>query len=401
MEPTGFSATDQYLVLRRRKVASPAAIEEIFGHPYTVHTRAPEDLIVEQINARPEELDGIRGEENCLGIAPVIPLRHIAPMSRVQRPLYGDSSILPWGLRATGVHRTKFTGQGVTVAVLDTGIENKHPAFSHIFPGIECENFTGEEAKDCDGHGTHVAGTIFGESVNGVRIGVAPGIKKALIGKVIGRQGTTSAQLQRGLQWAIENGANIVSMSLGFDFPRYTEKLCEKLPRDVAFSRALRAYQQNLEFFAAFASHATSSATRPLLLVAAAGNESRRGERSDYAIDRSLPAAAPGFLSVGALMNSGAKLEVASFSNTGVRVSAPGVDILSAVPGGGVSEMSGTSMATPHVSGIASLWLEYLTQKQGIVSGGLLADKVIGSATDQQLEGAPERDVGAGIVQAP
>ena len=83
-----------------------------------------------------------------------------------------------------GADTSSCTGNGIVVAVLDTGIDASHPAFA----GVEViqKDFTGEGDGDQHGHGTHCAGTIFGRNVNGTRIGVAMGVKKALIGKVLG-----------------------------------------------------------------------------------------------------------------------------------------------------------------------------------------------------------------------
>ena len=100
-----------------------------------------------------------------------------------------DSTQIAWGLDAIGLTKNPFhSGKGVTVAVLDTGIDKDyktHPAFRNH--NIEPKNFSSENVSDWqdnDGHGTHCAGTIFGHPVNGTKIGVATGVEKVLIGKV-------------------------------------------------------------------------------------------------------------------------------------------------------------------------------------------------------------------------
>ncbi len=125
------------------------------------------------------------------------------------------------------------------MAELDTGIDATHPAFA----GVELvqQDFTGEGDGDGNGHGTHCAGTVFGRDVDGQRIGVARGVSKALIGKVLGADGGgDSDMIFRAIQWAVGSGANVISMSLGFDFPGLVaDRVKAGWPPDLATSRAL------------------------------------------------------------------------------------------------------------------------------------------------------------------
>src|SRR5262249_34921040 len=159
-----------------------------------------------------------------------------------------------WGVPAVGAAVSPFTGKGVTVAVLDTGIDKAHPAFS----GLEIigRNFTAGELddyNDTNGHGTHCAGTIFGRAVNGKRIGVAPGITKALVGKVLGPGGGSTGTLFAAIIWAIENKAQIITMSLGIDLVGFHDRLvAQGLHPKEATSTAMRVLIDNVRFFDKF-----------------------------------------------------------------------------------------------------------------------------------------------------
>lgn len=309
-----------------------------------------------------------------------------------------------WGLDAVGARTCRRTGAGVTVAVLDTGIDAAHPAFQGM--SLEQQDFTGDGDGDRQGHGTHCAGTIFGRDVDGVRIGVAPGVSRGLIGKVLGDAGRGDTQMMvEGVQWALGKGADIVSMSLGFDFPRMVaESVGEGWPVDLATSRGLEAYRLNLRLFDALMNltKARGAFGSGSLVVAAAGNASRRHEDSAFKIAASLPSAADGVLSVAAVGRDGENLRVADFSNSQALVSAPGVDILSAKVGGGLKSLSGTSMACPHVAGLAALWWEEIKATGGRSTAMKVENKLRATATRGVFGSTGlEEDIGEGLVLAP
>jgi subtilisin family serine protease len=342
-------------------------------------------------------------DPSIMGIAPIIPVRLMKPF----KVKTADKMSLQttWGIQATLADKSPYDGSDVVVAVLDTGIDSKHPTFKGV-KLIE-KDFTGEGKGDKNGHGTHCAGTIFGQDVNGNRIGIARGIKKALIGKVLGEKGGgTTDMIIQAMQWAVDNGAHVISMSLGIDFPGYVAEMVKKgMPAALATSKALEAYRSNINMFQAIATlirtQSEGGIYQPVAILAAAGNESQRDVRPSFEIAVSPPAVSEGFISVGAIGKTGNSYYVAPFSNTGVNISGPGVDIISAKTGGGLESMSGTSMATPHLAGLAALWADKLI-RSGQLNSMLLTSKLIGSGSTKGFKANTDPvDIGGGLAMAP
>lgn len=268
-----------------------------------------------------------------------------------------------WGLRACKVPPSNFDGNGIKVGVLDTGFDLGHPEFAGR--PVVSNTFVGQPVQDLNGHGTHTAGTACGpQSPAGPlqRYGIAFRARM-FIGKVLTNSGSgTQAGVLAGMNWAIANRCEVISMSLGAPIPpqpSYT----------AAGAAALGA---------------------GCLIVAAAGNSSSRPGTINPA---GAPANSPTIVSVAALDSS---LRVASFSDGGkIDIAGPGVNVFSSWPRPQLhNTISGTSMATPHVAGCAALW----AQSNAGLRGAALRAKL--AATARHLP-FPATDVGAGLVQAP
>jgi subtilisin family serine protease len=329
-------------------------------------------------------------------VSGVLPTRLIAPT-----PSNAAAASPAWGIDEVGAGLSAFDGAGVNVAVLDTGIDRNHPAFAGV--NIVEQDFSGTGNGDLNGHGTHCAGTIFGRDVNGVRIGVARGVTDAMIGKVLDNNGSGDTDmLLRGMTWAITGGASIMSMSIGLDFTGYVDSLVNNSGYSIrqATSIALREYAATLRAFDAVLDLAQASRnfTGGTLVVAAGGNDAMNPQQP---ITASIPAASDGVVSVGAVARHGAGVRIAPFSNADCQLVGPGVDVLSAKAGGGLVAFDGTSMACPHVAGVAALW------RQALAKQGLPAD--FASVTAKLLAQANIANIiqysrflhGSGVVRSP
>jgi subtilisin family serine protease len=388
-----------FMVLRNAAAVRTASPFESLG-PAAAARNAPEPR-VEVHNVQESEAIDLARDPQVAAVAKPMPTSLIEPLEVAR-----TAATSAWGIAAVKADTSNFTGDGVVVAMLDTGIDQSHPAFAGVT--IVEQDFSGSGNGDRQGHGTHCAGTIFGRDVTGTRIGIARGVKKALIGKVLGDDGGGSSDMIfRGIQWSLDQGAQVISMSLGFDFPGAVERMRQAgLPTEAAVSNSLEAYRSNLRFFDALMQMVTAQAAfrDTAVVVAASGNESERRGNPPFTIAASLPAAAEGVVSVAALgQGAGGKLEIADFSNTMAQVAAPGVDILSAKVGGGLRSLSGTSMACPHVAGVAALWWESLRQSGAVrpAANLVVANLLTRARTDVLGPNVTPSDRGTGIVTAP
>jgi subtilisin len=282
-----------------------------------------------------------------------------------------------WGLQATQVSESSYSGGGIKIAVLDTGLDLTHPDF--VGRTITSRSFvSGEDVQDLHGHGTHCIGTACGldssDLASPMRYGIAYEAE-IFVGKVLSNQGNGGdGGILAGINWAIDNGCQIISMSLGSKFPIQRGEAYSPLYEAVA-QRALR---------------------QGTIIIAAAGNNSER--RLGFIAPVSRPANCPSIMAVAALDRN---LQIANFSNGSINpqggqidIAAPGVSIYStwSSPLRYKTE-SGTSMAAPHVAGIAALHAE-ATGKRGVELWAVLIQQA------QRLS-LPSVDVGNGLVQAP
>jgi subtilisin family serine protease len=274
-------------------------------------------------------------------------------------------------LQITKTAISRFSGKNIKVAVLDTGLDLGHPDF--VGRAIVSRSFVaGQPVQDGHGHGTHCIGTACGSRrpTQLPRYGIAFN-SEIFAGKVLSNQGSGGdAGILAGIQWAVTNKCHVVSMSLGAVPGQGFSPIFEQVAR-----RALAL---------------------GTLIIAAAGNESNRPGLISP-VDH--PANCPSIMAVGALDQ---QLRIAFFSNGGlnpqggqVDIAGPGVAVISSFPRPTLRRtLNGTSMATPHVAGIAAL----LAEANPGARGRALASLLLQNARRLQL---PARDVGSGLVQAP
>jgi subtilisin family serine protease len=149
---------------------------------------------IEVHNVPENEAIDIPRDPQVAAVAKPMPTALIKPLG-----VAGAAATGAWGIAACQGRFVQLTGDGVVAAVLDTGIDKSHPAFAGVT--IVEQDFSGSGNGDRQGHGTHCAGTIFGRDVSETRIGIARGVKKALIGKVLADHGGGGSEMIfRGIQ---------------------------------------------------------------------------------------------------------------------------------------------------------------------------------------------------------
>ena len=348
------------------------------------------DLDADALRALPAELEGVEG---------IYVNRRLRtpPVTRVQNfpAQVLENRTSAWGLHRIGALATwgayGARGAGSRVAVLDTGVDASHPDLAErvaAFAEFDAMGsmVEGAQPNDSGSHGTHVCGTIAGGNASGQWIGVAPEAE-LLVGKVLGPDGGTDAQVLAGMTWAAEQQVDVLSMSLGAFVlgpqtpPLYTSALITCLQRGIPVVVAIgnegsqTTGSPGNDLFA-LAVGATDHLDRP---AGFSGGRTQVIEESEVIDPKFLP-----------LLYSKPD------------VSAPGVAVASSVPNGSWEAFNGTSMATPHVAGAVALLLS-ATRIRDVVPAGerafVIQDLLVGSV-DELGEAGQDHRHGFGLVNA-
>lgn len=304
---------------------------------------------------RLKNIDGVKTvEEDAVAYASAAPSRAVQPPQQT-----------PWGISKINADDVWTTnrGQGIDVAVLDTGIDGSHSDLkANVKGGI---NFVSLRKQtnwaDDNGHGTHVSGTIAAANNTVGVVGVAPEANLYAV-KVLDRSGSGSiSSIISGIDWAVANGMEVINMSLGT-------------------SSDIQAFHDAVD----------RAAAAGVVIVAAAGNS---GDASSATNNVEYPARYSSVIAVAATDSSNVR---SYFSSDGpeVAVSAPGVSITSTTKGGGYGVMSGTSMASPHVAGLVSVMLS------ANIPASQIRAQLIATADDLGAVGF-DTFYGNGLVDAP
>ena len=295
-------------------------------------------------------------------IKPFKPSQQPGPNPEIPSP---DKQVTPWGIKRVNASAvwSQNRGQGARVAVIDTGVDSTHPDLKgNVVGGWNAITKDGNYMDD-HGHGTHVSGTIGAlDNEQGV-VGVAPQVTIYGV-KVLDAGGSgTFDDVIAGMEWAVKNNMDIASMSLGAS----------------SGNESLKAMVEVMS-------------KAGVTLIAAAGNSYCWGESSTVV----FPAAYPDAIAIAASNLKDDKDGVADFSSCGPEVDfiTPGEDVWSSIPGGQYAQWSGTSMATPHASGLAAL----LVSAKGVKGPENIRAAFKNAAT--KFEGVAENKQGAGLIDA-
>ncbi|MHC6177687.1 S8 family serine peptidase [Glutamicibacter sp. X7] len=359
-----FDTTDD----EQRNVYAPRLLS---AQGFTTDTYFPR-LGIGVVDGEPTQLQALQvrasDERAALRFVPELTY-HV--LSEAPSTSFADTDEATWGLQAVRALDSELSGKGIRVAVLDTGFDAAHPDFADR--SVTTKSFvSGEDASDGHGHGTHCIGSACGPRTPQTGPGYGVAYEADIFaGKVLGTNGSgTDTSILAGIDWAIENECHVISMSLGAD-------VRDVHPPYVQAGR--RALDQGS------------------LIVAAAGNNARRAQGDPGFVG--TPANSPYVMAVAALDSD---LQIADFSAQSlaarggqIDVAAPGVNVYSSWPGQKrYNTISGTSMATPHVAGLAAL----LAQGTGSRGRALWAELV---QEAQRLElSSLDAGTGLGIVAA-
>lgn len=368
-----------------QKSKSMARVEKTEPNPFWISNSVALNMSKDDLAKLPQDVPLIQG---------IYPNRHLSlPIVVEPKRLPAniqDNKACSWGINAIGALAAwgayGAQGRGVTVGLLDTGVDDTHPDLVDKVAAwaefdAEGRQVPDSTPHDTDEHGTHCAGIIAGgnKSKSGQWIGVAPRAQLAAALVIDGKRGGTDAQVLAGIQWAAEQGVDVINMSLGgvwFD-PEvrddYMNSLlsCLRLGIPVVVAIGNSGHQTTgtpgNDFFA-FSVGATDHEDR---IAGFSGGRTHIIRESNIIPDKSLPLV---------------------YSKPDV--SAPGVAIKSCTPGGDWKNFNGTSMAAPHVAGAMALLLSATTIRQKVERNQrafLLQDFMISSVEEMGESGQDHR----------